>query len=114
MDAPQSLIDKAVFRVEQPSPEEGAGHVRHDAGEEEDRAVEGHPLDFLIEQQCESKPENQGDRELNEEKECVSECWPEVVFVCEQPGVVFKPDELWRRQDAVFSKAKSKCDKDRA
>ncbi len=59
MDASKSLIDKAVFRVEQPSPEEGASDIRHDAREEYNRAVEGHPLYFLIEQQCESKPEDQ-------------------------------------------------------
>ncbi len=59
MDASQALIDKAIFRVEQPSPEQGASDIGHDAREEENRAVEGHPLDFLIEQQCESKAENQ-------------------------------------------------------
>ncbi len=68
MDAPESLINEAVFRVEQPPPEERACHIRHDAREEDNGAVEGHPLDFLVEEECESEPQDECYGQLEKQK----------------------------------------------
>ena len=101
----QQVVQDAFLRIKDPYPQDGGRHRRHDGGQIKERAIDGHALNFIIQQHGNAQAHQHPQGNAHRHKQGVPQRFIKQWIARKHRDIILQPHEFRRRQHIIFTKA---------